>query len=314
MSKLALFRVNLASSDQITLPLSSLVHFCLSLAYCKRSALCLGFRACFFAVRHDLNFIRANASWKVDKETFLPELRNQHKQQEFVFNSHDILASTAKFRRQSLALLSNPKDGFISNINKLLAIHWITKLSTSIDAELGVCCDIGVLEALRCYFRLTISGKSLRLNSTITLDLKDIADDFKDDDEEKLRDSISGITKRVEGASRRTIQALSNLINKMTVKKKNIGEKKAEDILESVWSSVFKKNKHYDPHKFDNALSSFSHSLAACCPDYEVDEGANIINSICEVKSGCASPTRVSLDTFRLGLFSLGLVEEHNLA
>ncbi|KAI8366966.1 hypothetical protein EDC96DRAFT_507659 [Choanephora cucurbitarum] len=241
---------------------------------------------------------------------------SQYEQQEFVFNRHDIAASTAAFRQQSLDLLSKPNDGFMNNMNKLLAIHFITKLTKPVDAELAACFDVAVLEALRRHFRTTVFGKPSRFNSTIALQLRDLTNDFQDDDdEEKLRASINEIAKRVEGPSRRTIQALSNLIDKMTVKKKTLGEKKVEDILESVWSSLFKKNKYYDPHKFDNTLFSSTHPLAACRPDYavEVDEGVQLINCIGEVKPDYASPTMVSLDTFRLGLFSLGLMEKYNL-
>ncbi|KAI8331651.1 hypothetical protein BD560DRAFT_55947 [Blakeslea trispora] len=130
-------------------------------------------------------------------------------------------------------MLERPEGGFSNRLNKLLALSYITKLNSSMDDELSCCFDAAVLEALRRHFCTTVFGNPSRLANTVVLELKDLANDFRDDDDQqKLKDGIYAISMKLEGPSRRTVQAVLNLLDKMALKKKVINEKR----LKTFWS------------------------------------------------------------------------------
>ncbi|OBZ82204.1 hypothetical protein A0J61_09744, partial [Choanephora cucurbitarum] len=213
---------------------------------------------------------------------------NVYKQKEgqFVFEDYDVGKAMNKFANESLAYLQhnyNSIGRFRDDMNR-----WL----------------------------MEVFGKPARLSSTLKVEILDLLSDYNDDrDNKKLKSSLAQIVSREDGPVSRTVESLMMLVNKVTKKKKDVGEKKAEDILEAVWGCLFKITDDHDPHGFDNILFPAPHPLNKCRPDYAVEVSAerSFINLIGEVKPFSCSPSKLALDTYRLGIFSVALLVQNNL-
>ncbi|KAI8338821.1 hypothetical protein BD560DRAFT_440057 [Blakeslea trispora] len=150
------------------------------------------------------------------------------------------------------------ESAFHTNLSRTMA--WSTKGTRATVVQPKT---INILEAisLNVSFRTEVFGKATRLSSSV----KDFPDGL---DAKKLMSELSKLVDRENGAASRTIESLGTLANKVTrkKKKKEIGQKKVENILEAVWGCLFRVTNDYDACEFDNALFPASHPLANATP------------------------------------------------
>ena len=235
----------------------------------------------------------------------------------FLFNSRSITEDMVKFAKDSFNLIKN-RNGrcFAADLNKWLAIHNVLKINKKMDSELSPCFDAAVNEAMYRHFRSKVFGPPARLSATLRQEIIDYLLDLdEDNDIKKYKTKMNTLAARETGAVGRMIEALVNLASQMTKVEKPVGEKKAESILESVWSYLFKVNMDYDPHHFDNSLFKKPHPLSLCRPDYavEVESSPSFVNLVGEVKPCSSAADGVALDLYRLGIFSLALYEHYGM-
>ncbi|OBZ80641.1 hypothetical protein A0J61_11310, partial [Choanephora cucurbitarum] len=179
------------------------------------------------------------------------KLRKQ-KENCFVFEEYDVGKAMNDFAQQSMISFikeHNNASRFRDDMNKWLAIHSIIKLNKHVDADLIDVYKSTKVEGLCKSFKKKFVGKPACLSSSIKVEILDLLTEFQDDEDfKKLKSELCKIVCREDGAVSRTIESLSVLVNKMTSKKKDIGEKKTENILEAVWGCIFKVTKDHDPH------------------------------------------------------------------
>ncbi|OBZ81083.1 hypothetical protein A0J61_10868 [Choanephora cucurbitarum] len=260
------------------------------------------------------SFDTMNISSKLDQFQI-----TSHESDEFVFDEYNVSKALKEFAADSLALIKANVGGeknFTADLNKWLAIHNIIKLSKHMDASLSKAFDASVLEALRLNFKTSKFSKPARLSSAFKVEVMDYLADFEEDRSSKiLKRKLNLLALKHDGAVARVLEAMIVMLNKMTNKTVAIGEKKIEDILEAVFGQLFKVTDDHDPHKYDNALFHAPHPLEQCRPDYVVEVGSKscYINLIGEIKPFPCRSADLFLDTYRLGVFSVALLEKHKL-
>ncbi|KAI8370254.1 hypothetical protein BD560DRAFT_396879 [Blakeslea trispora] len=245
-------------------------------------------------------------------------LPQQHGE-DFIFNQYNVSKAIARYASDSLNHFksnSNEVNKFREDMNRWLAVHNIVKLNRQLDTELATVFNAVIMQDLCRHFRVEVFGKPARFSTSLKVEVLDLLADFDETrDTKALKKKLNSLSGEEDGAVSRTLESLASLLNKMTKQKPKMGEKKVESILEAVWGSLFKVTDDHDPHGYDNVLFPAPHPLTKCRPDYAVkvclDE--SFINLTGEIKPYPCSSSKLALDAYRLGVFSLSLMQKYGL-
>ncbi|KAI8360923.1 hypothetical protein EDC96DRAFT_607312 [Choanephora cucurbitarum] len=246
-------------------------------------------------------------------------LPQQHGE-DFIFKQYNISKAIARYANDSLNDLkstTNEVKKFREDMNRWLAIHNIVKLNRQLDTELATVFNAGIMQDLCRHFRVEVFGKPARLTTSLKVEVLDLLADFDETrDTKALKRELNRLSEKENGAVFRTLESLVNLLNKMTKLMPEMGEKKVESILEAVWRSLFKVTDDHDPYGYDNVLFPAPHPLSKCRPDFvvEVRLDGSFINLTGEIKPYPCSSSKLALDAYRLGVFSLSLLEKYGLS
>ncbi|OBZ82797.1 hypothetical protein A0J61_09153 [Choanephora cucurbitarum] len=242
-----------------------------------------------------------------------------HEAEDFIFKDYNVSKALKDFSAASLAIFQSDngaKLNFTADLPRWLALHSVIRLSKHLDATMTESFDSSRLEALRLHIRSNEFSKPARLSSALKIEVMDYLAEFEDNKNSKeLKRKLQALALKNDGAVARVLETLVSLLSKMTNKSGPVGEKTVESLLDAVCGSIFKITDDHDPHKFDNVLFAGPHPLQRRRPDYVVEVGSidPIINLVGEVKPFPSSSSGLSLGTYRLGVFSVALIEKHRL-